>query len=156
MQKAIDIPSPPLFFLSCSLLLSLLFDNFRGRGLPQLHNWKVSRHCVCYFRQSLGYAAEMGNFLASHSPADLFGQPGIILPGLGLPWWVAVATVKREKPIMVALWGSQARGTEVQALEGAGKAEAAHSASFIWLLVEPSCEGKGSWCAGNQTGGVCL
>lgn len=130
-----SLSTPPLFFLSCSLLLSLLFDNFRRRGLPQLHNWKVSRHCVCYFRQSLGYAAEMGSFPASCSPADLFRQPGMFLPGR-----VAAAPVKREKPIMVALWGWTARCATP------GRQRLLTSPSFNWLEVKPSYEERQLVC----------
>lgn len=99
-------PRPSSFSHALSCSPFLLFDNFRGRGLPQLHNQKVSRHCVCCFRQScLGSAAEMGSLPASCSPADLFRQPRMLLPGLGLPQRVEVATVNRAKYITVALRG---------------------------------------------------
>lgn len=60
-----------------------------------------------------------------------FRQPGTLLPGLGLPQRVAVATVKRVKPVMVALWGGTGnRGATP------GRKRLLTSPSLNWLVVK--------------------
>lgn len=86
----------------------------------------------------------------------------MLLPGLGLPRRVAGATVNRAKHIMVALWGSAASGNrgDPSGQRGSprrqlGKQRLLTSPSFNWLVVKPSYERRGSWCAGaHEKGGV--
>lgn len=70
----------------------------------------------------------------------------MLLPGLGLPWRVAVATVRRAKPMMVALWGSTALGSR-GAVPGRqlGRQRLLSCPSFNWLVMKTLYERKGSW-----------
>lgn len=98
----------------------------------------------------------MGSFPASHCPAGLLRQPGMLLPGLGPPQRVAGAIVNRAKCVMVALWGSTASGNRgTTPGRQLGRQRLLTSPSSNWLVVKPSYERRGSWCAGaHETRGV--
>lgn len=135
-------PRPCSFSRALSLALPFYYLIIsEGEGFPSCIIRRF-QDIVCCFRQScLGYAAEMGSFPASCSPADLFRQPRMLLPGLGLPQRVEVATVNRAKCIMVPQqWHCEAwqppgnRG--VTPWEAGGKPKASHQSLFKQACFE--------------------